>query len=95
MTIWYNSVDNTLHDDQDDPLTWSLPVWPQGMSIASQSQIQAILNPVKSPKEIAIQKIASLEATITDRRIREAVLGIDNGWLKSVNDEITTLRAQL
>lgn len=40
-------------------------------------------------------KIARLEASVTDRRLREAVLGIDGGWLKGVSDQIATLRATL
>lgn len=41
------------------------------------------------------QQIAALETTVTARRLREAVLGIDNGWLKNMNDQIAALRAQL
>ena len=41
------------------------------------------------------QQIAELESQQTERRIREATLGIDNGWLKNLNDQVTALRAQL
>ena len=41
------------------------------------------------------QQIAALEATITDRRYREAILGIDNSWLANVDAQIAALRAQL
>lgn len=41
------------------------------------------------------QQIQTLEATVTDRRVREAVLGTDNGWLKNLDDQIAALRAQL
>lgn len=41
------------------------------------------------------QQITSLESTITDRRYREAILGIDNGWLANVDAQIAALRAQL
>ena len=51
--------------------------------------------PQPSASELIKIQIAELEATITDRRIREAVLGIDNGWLKDINDQIVTLRATL
>ena len=36
--------------------------------------------------------IAALEATITPRRIREAILGTDNGWLADIEQQIEVLR---
>lgn len=39
--------------------------------------------------------IMQLEATITNRRICEAILGTDGGWLENVRTEIATLRAEL
>lgn len=50
--------------------------------------------PLAGPALI-LSKIAALEASITPRRVREAVLDLDNGWLKDVNDQIATLRATL
>ena len=41
------------------------------------------------------KQIAALESHITPRRIREAVLGIDNGWLSNTNAQIATLRGTL
>jgi hypothetical protein len=40
-------------------------------------------------------EIAALEATVTPRRIRESILGTDNGWLAGVDAQISALRAQL
>lgn len=40
-------------------------------------------------------QIDVLESSITDRRLREAILGIDNGWLSGINNEILNLRSQL
>ena len=40
-------------------------------------------------------QIDTLEKSITTRRIRESILGTDNGWLKNIEAEIETLRAQL
>ena len=45
--------------------------------------------------DLIMQQIADLESTVTERRYREAVLGIDNGWLKDLNDDIASLRVQL
>lgn len=52
--------------------------------------------PPEQPENYYIkQQIAELEATATERRYREAVLGIDNGWLKNLNDQISSLREKL
>ena len=51
--------------------------------------------PVVNPNDNILSQIRVLEASITDRRIREAVLAIDNGWLLNVNNQIAALRAQL
>lgn len=40
-------------------------------------------------------QIATLEATVTQRRLREATLGTDSGWLAGVDAQIAALRAQL
>ncbi|CAK9249809.1 unnamed protein product [Sphagnum jensenii] len=44
-----------------------------------------------TPKE----QIDILEMTVTARRMRESVLGIDNGWLLNVNNQIAALRGQI
>lgn len=40
-------------------------------------------------------QITELESQQTPRRLREAILGIDNGWLKASNDQIIALRGQI
>lgn len=42
-----------------------------------------------------LAQIAELEASMTPRRLREAVLNIDSGWLRQLNTEIQMLREQL
>lgn len=42
-----------------------------------------------------MEHIVALENTITPRRIREANLNLDSGWLWQVNYEIQQLREQL
>jgi len=42
-----------------------------------------------------LPKIAALEASITDRRRDEAILGIDSGWLLYTRNQITALRENL
>ena len=50
---------------------------------------------IPSPNISIISQIQVLEATITNRRLRDHMLGTDNGWLASVNDQITALRNTL
>jgi len=50
---------------------------------------------IPSPNIAIINQILILEATITNRRFREHMLGTDNGWLVSINDQITALRNTL
>jgi hypothetical protein len=49
----------------------------------------------EQPKILVKAKIAALEAAITPRRQREAILSIDNGWLADVELQIGQLRQQL
>lgn len=44
---------------------------------------------------LILSQIAEKESTITQRRLREAVLGIDGGWLAAKDTEIAALRDQL
>jgi hypothetical protein len=74
-----------LDGSQDDLI-------PADFVLATDAQVQAIQNPVPSLKETIALRIGNLEASITPRRIREAVLGIDNGWLAGVDAQITKLR---
>ena len=41
------------------------------------------------------EQIKALEAQITPRRLREAVLGVDGGWLAQQEAAIVALREQL
>lgn len=55
----------------------------------------ALTDPPPSVNEALLSQIRALEATVTARRIREAVLGVDNGWLAALNADIALLRGQL
>lgn len=48
-----------------------------------------------SPDAAIKMQIDELESTITNRRMREAMLGTDNGWLANVNAQIAALRGKL
>ena len=51
--------------------------------------------PLPHPNEGIKQQIAALEATVTPRRQREAILGADKGWLADVDAQIAERRASL
>ena len=51
--------------------------------------------PPPSANDVIKAQIAALEASITNRRTREAILGADNGWLANVDQQIADLRVQL
>lgn len=55
----------------------------------------AVDPPPPSAANLIKQQIATLESTVTERRIREAILGTDNGWLATVNAQIVALRKGL
>ena len=42
-----------------------------------------------------LEQIKILEAQQTERRVRECALGIDNGWMLNLNNQISALRATL
>lgn len=51
--------------------------------------------PLLTGNNLLLSQIETLESAVSDRRIREAVLGTDNGWLKNLDAQIADLRAKL
>ena len=51
--------------------------------------------PAPSKNDLLVMQIVELEATVTLRRLREAAIGIDGGWLKGVDDQIAALRKKM
>lgn len=49
----------------------------------------------KKTRDEVIKEIERLEREITDRRLVEAILGIDDGWLADINALIEAERAKL
>jgi hypothetical protein len=68
-----------------------------GKTLTSDEEGKPILidPPAATPNQIIMGKITALEESVTARRIREAVLGVDGGWLKALNDQIAALRVNL
>lgn len=90
MTIYaFTDANDGYYETPDLPEGVPLPAWTEGLTPTER------VVPVIDPRVAIYEQIALLEASVTDRRIREAVLGIDNNWLAGVNDQIASLRAQL
>lgn len=71
-------------------------VWPDDASVPMPTEDQLETAYIPAAQRVSIlSQIFDLENTITDRRIREAILQIDSGWLANVNTEIANLRSQL
>ena len=68
---------------------------PQGCIEITDAEAEILQTPPLAPDELIKQQIAALEATISERRKREAILGTDNGWLAGIEAQIAALRAQL
>lgn len=47
------------------------------------------------PNAAVYREISAIEATITPRRLREAVVGTDGGWLADADARIAALRSKL
>ncbi len=67
-----------------------IPLTPEEISAA-----QAAANSPEVIRERIMAQIYALEAQITPRRMREAILGTDGGWLAGIEANIEAIRAQL
>lgn len=70
------------------------PIWDDSKQCYRQSFEVVPITEEKHQQELR-NLIIKLEGQITQRRLREAVLGSDNGWLVSQDTQITELRTQL
>lgn len=70
--------------------------WPDDASTPKPSldQLETIFVTASFNENIKLQ-IFLLEIQITDRRMREAVLQMDSGWLANINQQISQLRSQI
>ena len=69
---------------------------PQGCIDITDAEAEILQTPPPpSADELVTQQIAALEASISERRKREAILGEDNGWLADADTKIKSLRAKL
>jgi hypothetical protein len=93
MKYYFNKNTNKVHAFEEDGSQDHL--LGDHLVLMNKEQINAHINPSVSVKDQLTIQIATLERTITPRRLREAVLGIDNGWLSNMEEKITALRNQI
>lgn len=63
---------------------------------ALDAALAAYDHAAETAKRDALQQISALEAQVTQRRLREAVLSPEGGaWLQSIETQIATLRSTL
>jgi hypothetical protein len=86
----YKAPDGSLHQLDDAAFEHMLPAGCK--RISAEEYVQAT---APSAQELILLQIMALEATVTQRRLREAALGEDGGWLADLNAKIVALRAQL
>ena len=63
-----------------------------GQSIAVGSDGRPVLRDPPAIELTEQQQISRLEGAITPRRVREAILGVDGGWLRDQDARIAALR---
>ena len=71
-----------------------ITAWPEHLGPVPSAIDIAAWTAEYSQRLTVLKEISALEAAVTPRRVREAVLG-DNGWLAGVNSQIAALRGSL
>lgn len=84
--IIIQDIGNVSEDLTSLPPTTIFDTWKDGAWVT---------NTVAAKDASLLTQISDLEHQVTPRRIREAILGIDNGWLAQIEDQIEDLRVQL
>ena len=89
--MYYKDPTNKLHHLDDAAFEHLLPDGTVQITDAEAQEIIAANTPAPMVKD----QIAAIESTITQRRLREAALGIDGGWLAAKEAEIAALRSHM
>jgi len=71
-----------------------LPAWAKGMTRLSEDERLSESLKQEGVGEL-LSQIRELEVQATPRRIREASIGTDKGWMKNLDAQIAVLRAKL
>lgn len=66
---------------------------PEELIAITEAEADALRAP--TPQQTVLLEILQLESLVTQRRLREATLGTDGGWLANIEQQIAALREQL
>lgn len=77
------------------PALTVLGTWEQRWEVVALDAETIAVNQAAATKRSITNQITTLEASITNRRIREAIRGSGKQWLDGIDDQIVALRAQL
>ena len=91
----HHTTTRPVLDDEGNQIGFKQVDIPFTVEEEAEADAREAARAAEAPKAAIRQQIISIEATITDRRRDEAILGVDNGWLASVRDQIAALRALL
>ena len=103
MTMFYASSTNGFYDDKininipAEAIELSLQAY-NDLLIGQESGLEIYaddLQPALRERVSVVtpsMELQQLELSVTPRRIREAILGIDNNWLKNLDKQIDDLR---
>ena len=92
MGYYINPSIGYYEGDQIDGADQAVLPRPDATRVWNGTEWAATTATVNAP---ILEQIAALESGVTPRRLREALLGADGGWLAGINAQIAALRAQL
>ena len=91
---YYKSPDNKIHFLDSTEFEHFLPTG--SLPITDDIAAALVANTAMTPAELVMQQIASLEISVTPRRLREATLtAAGKTWLKDIDSQIAALRLTL
>ena len=93
----YKDPQNKLHFlSEEDIANGGESLLPPGCVQISDAEHAELSKPAPlTGNALYLSQIAELEGTVTQRRLREAALGTDNGWLADLDAQVTALRKKL
>lgn len=94
---FYDDEINEIPDDafEISDSDWQKCIQNQGLRKFENGVLFEYTPPSPTIADQSLIEIHALESTITPRRIREAIIGSDNGWLVNIEEQIAKLRAKL
>jgi len=90
---YFKDLDNRVHEIDED-FSHLLPEGCVKISEAEAARLAAEFNKL-SPRDQILQDIATLESSVTPRRLREAVYAEGAAWIQEIDQQIKELRAKL